>query len=88
MTTNPITLLPIGTYSVTVTAANGVTGTATATITAPPPIVVDLVVNTCAVPGSITANVSGGVPPYMYMWSNGGSTLWPAFHQRPIASTV
>ena len=74
MTTNPITLLPIGTYTVTVTAANGTTATATATITSPPPIVVVITVNTCSVPGSMTANVSGGVPPYMYMWSNGGST--------------
>ncbi len=74
MTTNPINFLPIGTYSVTVTAANGVTGTKSVTLTSPPPIVVDIVVTTCAVPGSMTANVSGGVPPYMYMWGNGGST--------------
>lgn len=81
MTTNPITLLPVGTYTVTVTAANGTTGTATATLTAPPPIVVNITVNTCAVPGSMTANVSGGVLPYMYMWSNGGST--PTINNLP-----
>lgn len=74
MTTNPINFIAVGTYTVTVTASNGVTGTATATLTSPPPIVVDIVVTTCAVPGSMTANVSGGVPPYMYMWSNGGTT--------------
>lgn len=74
MNTNPITLLPVGTYTVTVTAANGTTGTATATLTSPPTLVVVITVNTCAVPGSMTANVSGGAPPYMYMWSNGGST--------------
>ncbi|MBK9017083.1 MAG: T9SS type A sorting domain-containing protein [Saprospiraceae bacterium] len=81
MNTNPINFLPVGTYTVTVTAANGTTGTATATLTAPPPLVVVLTVNTCAVPGSITANVTGGVPPYMYMWSNGGST--PTINNLP-----
>ncbi|MBI1225510.1 MAG: T9SS type A sorting domain-containing protein [Bacteroidetes bacterium] len=74
MTTNPINFLPVGTYTVTVTAANGTTGTATTTLTSPPILVVDIVVNTCAVPGSMTANVSGGVPPYMYMWSTGELT--------------
>ncbi|MCC6727700.1 MAG: SprB repeat-containing protein, partial [Saprospiraceae bacterium] len=74
MTTNPITMLPVGTYTVTVTAANGTTGTATATITAPPVIGLDISVNTCSVPGSMTANVTGGIPPYMYMWSNGSTT--------------
>jgi hypothetical protein len=74
MTTNPVTMLPIGTYTVTVTAANGVTGSATATLTAPPTLALAITVNTCAVPGSMTANVSGGAPPYMYMWSNGGTT--------------
>ncbi|MBI5915711.1 MAG: T9SS type A sorting domain-containing protein [Bacteroidetes bacterium] len=73
-TTNPITLLPVGTYTVTVTSANGMTGTATRTLTAPPPLIVDIQVNTCAVPGSMTVFVTGGIPPYMYMWSNGGST--------------
>jgi len=81
MTTNPITFLPIGTYTVTVTSANGMTGSATATLTSPPPLVVDLNVNTCAVPGSITANVSGGVPPFMYMWSNGQTT--PTINNLP-----
>jgi SdrD B-like domain/SprB repeat/PKD domain/Secretion system C-terminal sorting domain len=74
MTTNPVTMLPIGTYSVTVTAANGTTGTSTATLTAPPTLALVISVNTCAVPGSMTANVTGGIPPYMYMWSNGGTT--------------
>ncbi|MCU0346549.1 MAG: SprB repeat-containing protein, partial [Saprospiraceae bacterium] len=74
MTTNPINMVPVGTYTVTVTAANGMTGTASATLTSPPVITLDLVVNTCAVPGSITAQVGGGVPPYMYMWGNGALT--------------
>lgn len=74
MTTNPVTFLSVGTYTVTVTAANGTTGTATATITAPPALELVITVNNCTVPGSMTANVSGGIPPYMYMWSNGGGT--------------
>ncbi len=74
MTTNPVTMLPVGTYTVTVTAANGATGSATANLTAPPVIGLTINVNTCAVPGSMTATVSGGIPPYMYMWSNGGTT--------------
>lgn len=81
LTTNPVTMLPAGSYTVTVTAANGTTGTASTTLTAPPPLVVDITVNTCAVPGSMTANVSGGIPPYMYMWSNGGTT--PTINNLP-----
>ncbi len=73
-TGNPIQSLPVGTYTVTVTSSTGVTGTATATLTAPPPLQNVITVTNCSNPGSMTANVSGGVPPYMYMWNNGGNT--------------
>lgn len=73
-TSNPIQFLPVGTYTVTVTSSTGVTGTATATLTSPPPLQLVITVTNCAIPGSMTANVSGGVPPYMYMWDNGATT--------------
>jgi len=70
--------LTAGTYTVTVTDANGCTGTATATITQP----TDLVLSAVATPancfgasnGSIDLTVSGGSPGYTYLWSNGATT--------------
>ena len=73
-TTNPITNLPTGTYSVTVTSSTGVTGTATTTLSAPPPLTAVISVTNCNIPGSIMATVSGGVSPYMYTWNNGATT--------------
>lgn len=66
--------LAAGTYSVTVTDANGCTATASATLTQPS----DLIVNTVASPatcfnlpsGSVAALVSGGQSPYTYQWDN------------------
>jgi hypothetical protein len=74
--TQTITNLPSGTYTVTVTASNGCTGTASATVGASTPIIVNTsVVNTtCGLNnGSATANPSGGSG-YTYAWSNGGNT--------------
>ena len=69
--------LMAGTYTVTVTDANE-TKTATVTITSPAAIVANTTatdVSSCsAADGSITANISGGTPPYMYSWSNGSGT--------------
>ncbi|HTA82431.1 MAG TPA: T9SS type A sorting domain-containing protein [Bacteroidia bacterium] len=71
--------LPAGTYTVTVTDANGCTTVApTVTITQPTAVSANLTaVNvTCngASNGSITPNVTGGVSPYTYSWSNGFTT--------------
>ncbi len=70
--------LPAGTYQVTVTDAVGCTGTAIHEITQPPQIVVsDLITHILCrgdTNGDITLNVTGGVSPYIYTWSNGASS--------------
>ncbi len=75
--------LPAGSYTVTVTGANGCTNAATFNIeNSNPPITVgaDIVANTTCNGGngSITVLVSPGIPPvgtsYGYQWSNGASS--------------
>jgi gliding motility-associated-like protein len=78
---NP-TGLPAGTYTVTITDANGCAQTATATLTNPPQLNAS-VTNTqqvdCNHPtGSITTSVSGGTPGYTYQWSPSGSGANPS----------
>ncbi len=77
-TTEDISSLPAGTYSVTVTDANGCTSTASTTITQPAAItlggnVTDL---TCfqANNGAVDLNVTGGILPYTFAWSNAATT--------------
>ncbi len=71
-----------GFYSVTVTDSTGCSTVDTITITEPDAIFVTFAVteisclgNGCD--GEITATVSGGIPPYAYVWSNGefGDTI-------------
>ena len=68
-------LLP-GTYTVTVTDANGCSTTATATIPPCPPYTITIVNVLCNGQnnGSITLTIPSGNPPYTYLWSNGGTT--------------
>ncbi|MCO6486596.1 MAG: hypothetical protein J5I41_12550, partial [Saprospiraceae bacterium] len=70
--------LPAGTYSVTVTDANGCTETASFTLTEPGGIMVMGVVTpvTCygLNNGSIQTTTTGGTPPYNYLWSNGSTS--------------
>lgn len=72
--------LPAGSYNVTVTDFNGcINATApAAVVSANNPIVVAETVThvSCfgADDGAVTLNVSGGVPPYTYSWSNGATT--------------
>jgi gliding motility-associated-like protein len=78
---DPLTLVA-GTYSVTVTDANGCTATASATITQP---AVALALSTTQVnvlcngnnTGSINLTVIGGTAPYTYAWSNNATIQDP-----------
>jgi hypothetical protein len=65
-----LTGLPAGTYSVTVTDANGCTAMTVATITEPLPILLTGSVNG----NNIDISVSGGTVPYNYSWSSGDVT--------------
>jgi hypothetical protein len=66
-----------GSYTVTVTDANGCTGTATATVTAPGAPTLNVTKNdiSCngADDGSATASASSGSGSYTFAWSNGSS---------------
>jgi gliding motility-associated-like protein len=70
--------LAAGTYTVTVTDANGCTALNSVTITQPTPLTVSTTVSneTCDYlnNGAATANPSGGTPGYTYLWLPGGST--------------
>jgi len=67
--------IPAGNYSVTVTDANGCTGTATSTVGQPSPITGNITVNNVNCfsqsQGSCDLTVGGGTPPYTYLWNNG-----------------
>ncbi len=68
------TNLCLGSYTVTITDANGCTTESNITITTPNPIVlgtskVDLTCNNVCI-GQATVNISGGVTPYAVQWNN------------------
>jgi gliding motility-associated-like protein len=72
------TALCAGTYSVNITDANGCTGTATAVITSPASIAVNIINYenvTCygACDGYASSVVSGGTAPFSYMWNPSGT---------------
>jgi gliding motility-associated-like protein len=77
-TSSNATGLTAGTYTITVTDANGCTATASTTITQPPA----LTLSAAGFPvscnggnnGQTTAIPGGGTPPYNYSWSNGVTT--------------
>jgi hypothetical protein len=75
-TTPSIVGIPSGTYSVTITDANGCTSSATGTVANPPLVTLTttIVAPTCAGGGnngSATATATGGRPPFSYRWNNG-----------------
>ena len=77
-TTQDISGLTAGTYTVTVTDANGCTKTTSATVTQPSDIAPVFLTThvTCygGNNGAIDMSVSGGTPGYTYLWSNGATT--------------
>ncbi len=77
-TTASITGQCAGTYTCTVTDANGCTGAAQITITSPTQLGVSVSSTppTChgSCNGSLQSSVSGGIAPYSYSWSPGGQT--------------
>ncbi len=76
MTGDMINGLSAGTYYVTITAADGCMTVDSASLYAPPPVMIDSMVSTpptCPndMNGSAAAFVSGGTTPYTYTWSTG-----------------
>lgn len=71
-----VTGLSQGVYTVSVTNSNGCTIVENFTITAPEPLQImgEQTNITCTVAtGSLSLNVTGGVEPYTYLWSNGST---------------
>ncbi|MBR9921584.1 MAG: T9SS type A sorting domain-containing protein [Bacteroidetes bacterium] len=70
--------LAAGMYTVTATDANDCETTTSVNITQPTPLIVSLISQTNVDcfgnnTGAITANPTGGTPPYSFNWSNGGT---------------
>ena len=70
--------LPTGNYTVTVTDANNCTGTASATISAPPGLSLITAVTNVSCnggnDGEIDLTISGGTPSYSVIWATGATT--------------
>ncbi|MCB9340567.1 MAG: T9SS type A sorting domain-containing protein [Lewinellaceae bacterium] len=73
-TANPLMNIPAGFYALTVTSAIGSTATTSVTLPDPPLLQAAIAVTSCTLPGSMTVNPVGGVPPYEYLWNNGQTT--------------
>jgi len=77
-TSEDLTGVPAGTYVVVITDANGCQAVDTAVVAENPELVLTATVTnvTCfgADNGSILVAASGGVAPYTYIWSTGGTT--------------
>lgn len=84
-TTQDISGLSPGNYSVTITDANSCTDVVAVTLTEPVPLVIDTIFSpvypgnvnvSCngGDDGAVNITVSGGSAPYTYYWSNGDST--------------
>ncbi len=77
-TTDSISLLTAGNYSLELTDAGGCKAVATSNLTTPPALLPGFTLNhqTCGggtPDGSIQTNVGGGLPPYTYLWSDGST---------------
>ncbi|HNL38818.1 MAG TPA: T9SS type A sorting domain-containing protein, partial [Saprospiraceae bacterium] len=90
-TTEDISTLGIGTYTVTVTDAKGCTGTQESSISQPSALVVDVlqfVQTGCTgelpLIGDVFTDASGATPPYQFNWSNGTVTTTPKLSSVPF----
>jgi gliding motility-associated-like protein len=76
-TTQDITGMPAGVYTITITDQNGCNAILSTTITQPPTpllgtaITAQDVLCTNGNTGSVDLTVTGGTPPYTYVWNNG-----------------
>ncbi|MEP7167857.1 MAG: kelch repeat-containing protein [Bacteroidota bacterium] len=78
-TTQCIQNLSAGSYTVTITDSHGCTGTVSVTLTQSSPIQIslthtDATCQVCADGIATATGISGGIPPYTYMWSTGATT--------------
>jgi gliding motility-associated-like protein len=74
-TTQALSPVPGGTYTVTVTDANGCQKTATGTVVEPEPLKVNAkAIGECTDNASGTVNPTGGKAPYTIKWSTGATT--------------
>jgi hypothetical protein len=77
-TSTAVNDLPAGVYGLTVTDANGCTVSTSFIVNEVPMLMVDLdITNIFCEPtptGALDATVTGGIPPYTYLWSNGVTT--------------
>ncbi len=77
-TSSTVTGLCAGTYTVTVSDAAGCSGTTSVTLTEPNAMTLSTSgtneTSVGANDGTATATAGGGTPPYIYAWSNSGST--------------
>lgn len=75
-TTEDITGLDVGTYTVTITDDNGCEFNETYPVNGPAPINFSFMANgvDCGNAGTLQLNVQGGTAPYTYNWSNGETT--------------
>ncbi len=75
VTSSSIYGLPAGTYEVTVVDMDLGTDHTSIVLVEAPGLDLEVTASTdCAEAGSATAEVSGGVPPYTYLWNNGQTT--------------
>jgi ELWxxDGT repeat protein len=73
-TTDEISNLAAGTYSVTVTDANGCITIASCEVTQPTMLTATIVNNSTICSNNATVTADAGTPGYTYLWSNGDTT--------------